>query len=147
MVRYNWLVNEKSKKNLQQFGLILLIITLGTAIDWVVHHTSSNFSVPFEYYPNKIIFGAFWGFVSFKVLRHWFKTPFSIAAGICAVVSIVLQTKYFLQGYDIRFVILFMFLHFGMFILPAIPIFKRHWHVFYPNLNNGREFENEQLKR
>jgi len=126
------------KNNLKQLGFILLIVLLGTIIDYAVHSSSQRFFVLLEYYPNKIIFGTFWGFVSFKILRRWIKTPMALAVSMCAFVSIVLQTKYFLQGYAVDFVILFMFLHFGMFILPAVPIFRKFWPVFEPKTANPK---------
>jgi tyrosyl-tRNA synthetase len=42
------------------------------------------------------------------------------------VVALTLQAKYFIQGYDLFFVFLFMFLHFGMFLIPAIYLFKKY---------------------
>ena len=119
------------KATFKQLGLIVLTIAIGTIFDWIVHHTSPRFEVPFEYYPNKIIFGSLWGFIIFKVLRNYIKVknPTHLAFLMSLLVAITLQTKYFLQGYDLYFVILFMVLHFIMFLVPAIFIFKKYKQV------------------
>lgn len=119
-------------KNLwvKQLGLIILIIALGTIIDFFTHQITPKFWVPWEYFPNKIIFGSFWGFVAFKIFRRLTQNPRYLALWMSLAVAVILQTKYFLQGYALDFVILFMFLHFGMFLLPALWIFKKYKKVF-----------------
>ena len=120
------------KATFQQVGLIVLVIVIGTVFDRIAHQTSPRFDVPLEYYPNKIIFGSFWGFIYFKVLRNYIKVndPTRLAFLMSLLVAITLQTKYFLQGYDLYFVVLFMALHFVMFLAPAIFIFRRYRRVF-----------------
>lgn len=111
------------KKILFVFG----IIVFGTIIDYFVHNSSPAFHVPFDYFPNKIIFGTVWGivflFLAEKLSMSWLKK----AIFVPLMVAIFLQTKYFFQGYDLYFVVLFLFLHFLMF-LPA-SIFIMHGYL------------------
>jgi len=115
------------RQNLKQLLLIILVICLGTVIDFIVHQSNIRFDVPFEYFPNKIIFGSIWAFVFLKIFSGWagVKKPAALAILVSLGTAVVLQTKYFLQGYDLFFVGLFMFLHFIMFLIPAYFIFKK----------------------
>lgn len=118
-------------KYLKQLGLVLVIIVVGTIIDYVVHSASESFYVPFEYYRNKVLFGVFYGFLFLHVGR-WLgiKKAEWLAFFSLAVVAISLQLKYFLQGYDLFFVILFLFFHFFMFFIPGVFIFRRFRSIF-----------------
>ena len=113
------------KKNLKIIILVLAVIVIGTVIDYFVHSTNPDFSVPAEYFINKIIFGTVWGSIFVFILRRYIKNPRALAAGVSLGVAIVLQTKYFLQGYNLYFVFLFMILHFLMFLVPAWLLFKK----------------------
>lgn len=115
------------RQNIKQLGLVVLVVLLGTIIDFVVHKSNIRFDVPFEYFPNKIIYGSIWAFVFLKIFSGWsqVKSPAVLAVLTFLGTAVVLQTKYFLQGYDLFFVFLFMFLHFIMFLIPAYFIFQK----------------------
>lgn len=119
---------------LKQIGLILLIAVVATIIDYFVHSTNPSFEVPAEYYRNKVIFATIWGLIAVWILRNWVRNPTKLAVAMSAVIAVVLQVKYFLQGFDLFFVFLFMFLHFVMFLIPAIPIFRKFRHLFVKQL-------------
>lgn len=116
-------------KLLKRLGLVLIIVAIATILDYIAHSTSPAFYVPFEYFRNKVIFATIWGFVTLLVIQKmrsvWLKAL--IFAGVDAV---LLQIKYFIQGYDLFFVFLFLFLHFIMLFVPAIVIIKRYPRVF-----------------
>jgi len=80
--------------------LIILVIAIGTIFYWLALNTSPRFQVPFEYYPNKIIFGSLWGFITFKVLRNYAKIKSSVhlALLMSLIVAAILQTKYFFRA-------------------------------------------------
>lgn len=120
-------VSINYKALLKQLLLIFIAILIGTIFDWFIHQTSRSFTVPTEYFPNKIIFGTFWGFVAFKILRNYVKVKNlnHIAFYMSLFVAVILQTKYFLQGYELYFVFFFMFVHFWCFFLPTVILFRR----------------------
>ncbi|MEN9626288.1 MAG: hypothetical protein RL557_616 [archaeon] len=116
-------------KFLKQIGFVLLITSIATFIDFLVHSSSASFYVPFEYYQNKVIFATIWGMVILFVVRkmknmHLKSFIFSL------FIAAVLQVKYFFQGYDLFFVILFLFLHFLMFLVPSWIIFNKYKEYF-----------------
>ncbi len=118
----------------KRIGLILLIIVLGTVIDYVVHQMSPNFSVPSSYFPHKIFYGTLWGFVGYLVFGAWFKwlkTPLWTAVAIAAVPAVALQTMYFIQGHQLKWVVFFFLVaHFFMFLLPGYFICKKYASTF-----------------
>ncbi len=122
------------KRFLKQAGLILLMMVLGTIIDYFVHSSRAAFYVEPEYFRNKIIFGAVWGLLSFFVLRDWLhiRNPKQLAWGVPALIALFLQTKYFYQGRDNFFVFLFLVLHFLMFLPFSYWIFIRFQKIFLP---------------
>ncbi len=121
----------KKENILKQIGLMLTIVLVATFIDYIVHSLDESFYVPMEYFTNKVIYATVWGFVGVYVLRNWIKDPTRLAIGMSAFIALVLQTKYFLQGYNLFFVFLFMFLHFLMFLVPSIPVFRKYPELFF----------------
>ena len=118
---------------LKRIGLILLVICLGTIIDFAVHHLSPYFSVPAVYFPHKIFYGTIWATVGYLVFKKKIKTDFWLAFVISATPAVLLQTMYFIQGHQAIWVVfLFLVLHFFMFLLPAYFICKKYKHIFLP---------------
>lgn len=123
-------------KTLKRFGLqlwlLFLMMVAGTAIDFVVHHSHDAWYVEPEYYVAKIIFGTVWGVVAawlmIRVLRET-RTK-ALALGVPAVIAIFLQTKYFYQGRALDFVLIFLVLHYLMFLPGSFWIFSRHRSAF-----------------
>lgn len=116
---------------IKRIGLILLIIFLGTIIDFIVHHASSYFTEPFYYFTHKIAFGALWSFVAYLIFRKFIKTSFWLAVVMSAVTSILLQFYYFILEHDPLWVtILFMFVHFFCFLIPGYYICKKYKNLF-----------------
>ena len=116
---------------LKQIGLILIIICLGTIIDYFVHSTSPYFSVPNAYFPHKIFYGVLWSFVGYLVFKKYIKTYFWLAFTIAAVPAVLLQTMYFIQGHQLTWVVLFFLVgHFFMFLLPGYYICRKYKDIF-----------------
>ena len=116
---------------LQRILLILAIISLGTVIDFVVHETDPRFSVPDDYFPHKIFYGTLWAFIGFLVFRKFIKTHFGLAIVLSLTPAVTLQFMYFIQHHLLLWVtILFLILHFLMFLLPAYFIVKKYKGVF-----------------
>ena len=111
--------------------LILVIICLGTVIDYVVHQADARFSVPSTYFPHKIFYGTLWGFVGYIVFKKFIKTDLQLAFVISVVPAVALQTMYFLEKHQLGWVVLFfLFGHFLMFLLPGYFIAKKFKEVF-----------------
>ena len=116
---------------LKRTGLILLIIGLGTIIDYIVHHLDPRFSVPDAYFSHKIFYGTLWAFAGFLFFRKYLKTPLQRAIVISATPAALLQTMYLFQGHQLVWVVfLFLILHFFMFLLPAWYICRKFDGVF-----------------
>lgn len=115
----------------KRIGLILLIICLGTVIDYIVHQTNPLFSVPSSYFPHKIFYGTFWAFTGYLVLKKYLNTPFKLALAISATPAIILQIIYIINGHLLLWVsFLFMGLHFLMFLLPGYFLCRKYKAVF-----------------
>lgn len=117
---------QTAKIILEQLAVVAIIVVIGTVIDWLVHQSRAEFAVPFIYFPNKIIFGTFWGFIALRLMRYFTRNPHWLAVWVFFWVALILQTKYFLQGYELWFVFLFMLLHWLMFLAPALVIFPKN---------------------
>ncbi|OGY46536.1 MAG: hypothetical protein A3A24_03775 [Candidatus Buchananbacteria bacterium RIFCSPLOWO2_01_FULL_46_12] len=112
---------------IKKFGLSV-ILTLGIILifalaDYFFHQLSGEYSVPPRYFPNKIIYGTIIGLVTFWLLagvrRPWLKSL--IFSG---VIAILLQVRYFFEGYPLDFVVLFLFIHFAILWLVSFAVFK-----------------------
>ena len=104
------------------FVSILVLILIFTVIDYYVHSLKAEYTVPSYYFKNKIIFGTGIGFIAYIFIRkikwHWRAFAFS------AAISILLQTRYFLEGYPLKFVFEFMLFHFLMLLSVSLAVFK-----------------------
>jgi hypothetical protein len=120
------------KRLLQQAGLMLLMMVIGVAFDYPVHLLRPEWNVPPEYFWGKIIFGVIWGVIALYVLRRMLAVTSqrTMALAVPAIVTVVLQTKYFYQGWPLSFVIIFMFLHYLMFLPGSFLNFYRFRDVF-----------------
>lgn len=116
-------------KFFKQLAFVLFITVIATIIDFIVHSSRPEFYVDFEYYRNKVIFAILWGFIILFLVRKM--KNMKLKSFIFSIfVASVLQVKYFLQGYDLFFVILFLFLHFLMFLIPSWIIFNKYKEYF-----------------
>jgi hypothetical protein len=120
------------KKLLKQAWLLLVMMVVGTLIDWAVHSSRDAWYVTADYYSNKILFGVVWGVFSVYLLRKVLavNTWKGMALGVPAMIALFLQTKYFYQGRDLSFVVIFLFLHFLMFLPASFFIFRRYQDAF-----------------
>ena len=112
--------------------IILTVILLFTIIDHSIHVLKLAWSVPNYYFRNKIPFGFLWGIVGFycthKSENIWIKAM--IFSGI---VSITLQTRYFIEGFSLNFVLTFLLIHFIIIYLLVIVMFLvfRRYNINY----------------
>lgn len=98
------------KRLLVVFIVVFLAIVIFTLFDYLIHSISDGFSVPDRYFRNKIIYGTLIGFVAYFFIRKF--NPINKALIFSAAVAILLQIRYLLEGYSIKFVLLFLGIHF-----------------------------------
>lgn len=104
-------------------GVLLLVIFVFTGIDYIIHLVSPEFSVPSYYFINKIIFGFILAVLLFFLLGNikniWIKVfVFSF------VISALLQIRYFLSGFPVDFVLLFLLVHFLILVIVSFVRFR-----------------------
>ena len=131
----------KNKKRGEKIGMknyltilviVFLVILVFTLIDAFVHSLSEEYSVPDYYFRNKIIFGTIIGLITYLFIKK--NSLFVKSLIFSAVVSILLQIRYFLEGYSLKFVIEFLFFHFLMLLLASLIIFR----IFDKFLKGGK---------
>ena len=121
--RYSVHMQRDSNRSPQRLGIMLLVLCIGTIFDWFAHQASPSFGVPSSYFRNKILFGTIIGFVALEILRKFVRSDRWLAFGSTLTIAILLQTRYYMEGYDLNFVFLFMGIHFVVFFLPALVLF------------------------
>lgn len=119
----------KIHHNIKVLALMILIVLSATGIDWMAHQLSPAYGVPSDYFRNKIIYATFWGLLGLLALRNQSNVT-KKTLWISLFISVVLQTRYLLQGYDLSFILLFMFIHFFAFFLPMLVIFRTFPELF-----------------
>lgn len=119
--------NSTEKKiNLKKYALIFFtvlgIILIFALIDYFFHRLSKEYDVPSYYFKNKIIVGTLIGFVAylfFAKQKIWIKS-----LAFSATISILLQIRYYFEGYPLDFVLLFFGIHFAILIAVSCLAFK-----------------------
>lgn len=119
----------KIHHNIKILALMILIVLTATGIDWMAHQISPAYAVPPEYFRNKIIYASIWAIIGLFTLRNQNNVT-KKAVWISLFIAIILQTKYFLQGYSLSFVLLFIPIHFIAFLLPMMAVFKTFPELF-----------------
>ncbi len=110
------------EKTIRIFLIVFGIILLFTLIDFFIHKLSNEYDVPSYYFRNKVIFGTLIGFFSYLFVRKqklWVKS-----LAFSAIVSVLLQTRYYLEGYPLDFVFLFLGIHFAILLAVSWLVFK-----------------------
>jgi len=90
---------------------LLIVILVFAAADFAIHGLQDRWAVPDYYFRNKIIFGFVWAVVGFVASRR-FKGVLTRALVVAGVVSVTLQARYFIEGFPLDFVIVFLLIHF-----------------------------------
>lgn len=117
---FNW------KKILIIFLVIFGIILVFTLIDYLFHQLSPDYSVPSYYFRNKIIFGTLIGLICYFFIRKL--NVFKKALVFSLIIVILLQIRYYIEGYSKYFVFLFLGIHFVILLIVSFAgfnIFKK----------------------
>lgn len=114
----------KEKLNNITFSLLLLmiVILLFTIFDNSIHGLQDIWSVPEYYFKDKIPFGFLWGIVGLIFARKVHNTYLK-ALTVSGIISVTLQTRYFLEGYPLSFVFLFLLFHFIILYFLSLGMF------------------------
>ncbi len=102
--------------------IILIIILIFTAVDYYIHTLKEDYSVPSYYFKNKIIFGTLIGFITYFFIRKI--SLLKKALIFSAIISVLLQTRYYLEGYSKIFIFEFLIFHFLILLLVSFIIFR-----------------------
>ena len=117
---------RKNKNNYKRISLvvltILVVIIIFTFIDYLFHILKEEYAVPSRYFTNKIIYGTIIGLITYYFDRD--KQPVIKSLIFSGVISILLQIRYFVEGYNIDFVVLFFFIHFAILLIVSYLSFK-----------------------
>jgi len=108
---------------LKQVAIVLAVIVIGTVFDWFAHGLSPRFAVPEYYFPHKVLYGTIIGSIALWVYRLWIKNDRLLALAVTATVAVLIQVRYYVQGYDLTFVLLFAGIHFVIWFVPAFLLF------------------------
>jgi len=104
-------MNKKISKHIFTGVMLLIVILLFTDFDYLTHSLNAYWSVPDYYFRNKIPFGFLWGivglFAASRVEAVWLK-----ALTVSGIIAVMLQIRYFIEGYPLSFVFSFLFFHF-----------------------------------
>ncbi len=104
------------------FLLAVGIIVLFSAADFFIHKLSKEYAVPQRYFTNKMIFGTIIGFAALWIAK---KQKLLIKSLVfSSAVSILLQVRYFIEGYPLDFVLLFLAIHFMILMALSLTVFK-----------------------
>lgn len=102
---------------------LLILILLFAGIDYIFHTFNEKWAVPEYYFKNKIIYGFLW-----SILALWISSKVSSifvkSFVFSAIISIVLQTRYYIEGYPIDFVMIFLVIHFVILYTLSLIMFK-----------------------
>lgn len=104
------------------FVVLLGVILVFAFFDFLAHLVSEEYAVPDYYFRNKILFGTALAFITWFFVRHW--RPVLKAMALSVVVAFLLQVRYFLEGYSLDFVILFLFVHGAILFLVSWLFFR-----------------------
>jgi len=112
----------KIKKIIIILVSVLFIILVFALIDYFFHLLSEEYSVPSYYFTNKIIYGTLWGLAVYYFIRKL--SPMKKSIIFSLIVSIFLQVNYFLEGYPLDFVLLFLGIHFIILLITSWIVFR-----------------------
>lgn len=110
------------KKNFLILLIIFIIVLLFTFFDYLVHQLSEEYAVPSRYFRNKIIFGTIIGAIAYFFAKK--QKLFLRALIFSAAISVLLQIRYFLEGYPLDFVFGFLAIHFLILTAVSLMVFK-----------------------
>jgi hypothetical protein len=117
------MMSLKLKKSIFIGIVLLILILLFTIVDHFLHGLDNAWSVPDFYFKDKIPFGFLWGIVGMLFARK-IKNLWCKAVIFSGIIAVTLQFRYFIEGYALSFVLLFLMIHFIVLYFLSIGMFS-----------------------
>lgn len=102
---------------------LLVVVLLFTFFDYLIHSMKADWGVPEYYFRDKIPFGFLWGIAGLYVAR-WFMSIWWKALSVAGIVATTLQVRYFVEGYPLDFVVIFLLFHFIILYILSLVMFS-----------------------
>lgn len=102
---------------------LILLILLFAVVDYIFHSLSEKWAVPEYYFKNKIIYGFLWSIPALWVSLK-FKKVLLKSLAFSSIISIILQLRYYIEGYPLDFVLIFLVIHFVILYILSLIMFK-----------------------
>ncbi len=100
---------KQHKNYLLVFLFFLAAVFIFDFIDFLFHGLSPAYSVPERYFRNKEIYGTIIAFITYLFVQK--KSLWTRVFIVTAVTTILLQMRYYLEGYPLGFVLGFLVIH------------------------------------
>jgi plastocyanin len=117
------LSKERTMHTVFTGAALLTVILLFTILDHALHGLQDRWSVPDYYFRNKIPYGFLWAVVGLYLCRRW-RSVWARALVVAGVVSVTLQFRYFIEGYPLDFVFIFLLVHFVILAVLLAGMFR-----------------------
>lgn len=130
------LTKEKIKKGFFVGAILLIVILLFTIIDHAIHGLQNSWGVPDYYFKDKIPAGFFWGIVGLFLAKK-FRSIWLKSLVLASVIVVTLQGRYFIEGYALDFILIFLLFHFLILLFLLAGMFSL--------LKKYREFLDERM--
>lgn len=101
-----------------------LLIVAFAGIDYFIHALRPEWAVPEYYFRNKLIFGWLWSLVAW-LLAERFSGLWTKSLIFSALVAVVLQARYYWEGYPLDFVLIFLAIHWLIIFGLALIMFSQ----------------------
>lgn len=116
-------MKDKFFKSVFIGAVLLIIILLFTIIDYAVHGLENAWKVPDYYFRNKIPYGFLWGVVGLIIVKKLHDIRLK-AVAVAGIIAVTLQARYFIEGYPLNFVLLFLLIHFVILSFLLVGMFS-----------------------
>jgi hypothetical protein len=115
-------MKEKILKGFFAAIVLLIVVLLFTIIDYEVHGLKIAWSVPDYYFRNKIPAAFILGIIGLLLARK-FKNTWLKALTVAGLIAVLLQIRYFITGYPLSFVLVFLLIHFAILYFLSMGMF------------------------
>jgi hypothetical protein len=113
---------KASEKYFITFFFFVALVLVFDFIDFLIHGLSPAYLVPERYFRNKEIYGTLFTFVTYLFVQN--KNIWTRVLSISLVTSVLLQARYYLEGYALEFVLEFMAIHFAILLVVSYLGFR-----------------------
>lgn len=119
----------KIHHNIKILALMILIALSAAGIDWVTHNLELEHSIEPGYSSDRIVYAVILGLIGLSLMRNQ-NDMTKKAVWISLFITVALHARYYLQGYDAAFVVLFLSVHFLAIFMPMLIVFRNFPELF-----------------